>query len=530
MYSSRSPTPLKYPSGGPPNRPIRPARFGAVAGAPRPATTLAPVKRAGSVSLFFMAVLLLGVIGWETVFLTRHTVATPPRAATGPVTITFPSAGVKCPLDATWSPDGKQVAVLGAQKCAVTGDPKLGVLAIYDAATGRLARVAPLDASLIPAAMPAGIRGDATARSQVRLSYFQVLWAPNGQTVAIIFRAERDIPPANGQPATQTEYGVGVATVGVNDGQARVAARPVAGLPFAAFEPRDLALAVAAYRWDLAKGTLGRLTVDPALGYTWSGGALNPTGTLALPVATAYASARTTTGDAGAVATATTIPASGGPPGGSIGHPLGGRSFTVWQTATLVYTDGFPCGVNPPPASGSSSTPTGIFRIDLGTAAWSPDGRYLTYPVGAIGQLVGAATPPGYATAGQTPACDDEGHNAARLPPIPIHDAGLDAVAATLSPANLGATLYWSPDNARLAAIGGAETSGASAAVDVYETRSGHLLAHIDAHHLEPTGEPDLLGYAPVWSPDGTHLALLDRGTGKLFILGPAQLGIPAAS
>lgn len=437
-----------------------------------------------------------------------------------------------CPLDASWSPDGKRIAVLGATDCDVLGDPEGGVVAIYDAATGRLASAIPLDTQLIPGSMPADLRDDMTARAQVRLSYFQLFWAPDGRSLAVIFRAERDIPAENGQPATQTEYGVGVAAIGVDDGRVRVAAKPVPGLPFAAFEPRELAIASRAYRWDLRKGTLGRPTDRPALGYTWgAGGALKPMTPLATPAnpkpgATASAKAGATAG-ATPVATATaTPPASGGP----IGNPLGGATFTVWQTATLVYTSGALCGDNPPLASSPSGTPPGIFRIDLGTVAWSPDGRYLTYPVGAIGQLAGAATPAGYAAAGQSPVCDDEGLSAAHLPAIPMHDAGLDAVAATLSPTNQGATLYWSPDNARLAAITSAEASGASAAVDVYNTRSGDLLTRISAQRLEPKGEADLLGYTPVWSPDGTHLLLLDRGTGQLFILGPTDLGTPAAS
>lgn len=60
------------------------------------------------------------------------------------------------------------------------------------------------------------------------------------------------------------------------------------------------------------------------------------------------------------------------------------------------------------------------------------------------------------------------------------------------------------------------------AQVRLYDCASGRLLGTLQGQLLPNTQQAGALYLR--WAPDGSHLVLLDTGTGKLTIWGPSQL------
>ncbi len=87
-------------------------------------------------------------------------------------------------MDIAWSPKADQIAVL---------DPSY--LAIFDSATGAELAFAQLDPIVVPevraavAAAPTPIAGSSGSVTLSNILYQQVLWSPDGGSIAVLFEA-----------------------------------------------------------------------------------------------------------------------------------------------------------------------------------------------------------------------------------------------------------------------------------------------------------------------------------------------------
>jgi hypothetical protein len=276
--------------------------------------------------------------------------------------------------------------------------------------------------------------------------------------------------------------------------------QPGQGLPTNSSTPLTL------MRWDLTTGDATNIALAQSLAYTWgANGALNASQPLSsLPSSISIA---------------------------AIGNPNGGASFTAWQSGGLGY--GSVC-------TGSASSPscctdTNSLTATFGAAAaWSPDGRYLLMQpgsegasIGAVGRVVAppvnAASVPGACT-GSQPSSPYAG--------LPLRDSGLRAGLVAFDLARVGVVVAWSPDGQRIAVRADHSLDGAAHELSIFDCRTGRLLGSYSAQQVEHGLPGDRgntvqfgIGLPPMWSPDGTHLLVLDNDLRVLSILGPNMLG-----
>lgn len=107
-----------------------------------------------------------------------------------------PQQGLACLIDATWSPNGQHVALLGYQDfCAGVGTPKPGVVAIYDVATGALLKQVLPDRFILntlqettpPIAPPTSVPPGSPAGQQPSILYQRLLWSKETSRLALTF-------------------------------------------------------------------------------------------------------------------------------------------------------------------------------------------------------------------------------------------------------------------------------------------------------------------------------------------------------
>jgi WD40 repeat protein len=254
--------------------------------------------------------------------------------------------------------------------------------------------------------------------------------------------------------------------------------------------------------WDLTNGTLisSALALPAALSYQWGvHGALlaqTPLNTTAAPPA---------------------------PAPGPVGNPDGGAAFTLWQPG--LAAPGYLRG------SGGITTAPNLYLWESAFAAWSPDGRYLLTPVYAGGRVALAGQP-------APSAADLAATGTTKTPILPARDTALTRLYTAMVPDASGAapdvqSVAWRPDGSVLAATGvpyfNPDTASLAAhtMVTLYDSASGRQLTTLNpavdlSHALGTplTGQPIWLA----WSPDGSHLLLLDAAIGTLTIWGPDAL------
>lgn len=418
--------------------------------------------------------------------------------------------GLQCPHDISWSPDGREIAVLGTdgQKVVDTGSagstcPSLaptlitqssgsahvpGLINIYDASAGRLlAQIRP-DAKVVPTIhVPTAYLSYAQAQDKqfgwttnlFDVNYTHVLWSHDGQRLAVTFTVfvpsgppPADPNPENGgqPPSTPGTTLDGVVVFPLHGGTPQVLTTPETSTYTA---------------WNLATGT--RLTVPATAGPTGTSSATGSTTSTVLPAASYQWSA-----DGSLVAQplpASTTPTQSLAP---VGNPDGGTSFTLWQPGLLTYTSN-----------------EYVWQTDI--AAWSPDDRYL------IQRL-----------AYNAPLAQDTGST----PSLPIRDTGLSAatVLARQNPFEIitpvvpaggpsphsGVFMAWRPDGRVLAV----DARTADGSVVLYACASGKQDAILTPYSDNTTttgfreGDENVLR----WSPDGSRLLLLDTQLGTLTI------------
>lgn len=444
-----------------------------------------------------------------TLVLPRLPRPVPPKPLPDPLALNVGDAGETCVDGVAWSPDGTRLAVLGGDSCLVQTATSYAAekLVVYDARTGRQMWSKTFGGPVLQQIVPPSMRGDAGALAQVAINYSAPLWSPDGRSIALSFNAFQTYTPGqNGEPK---QYGWGLIVVPLATADTRVIEGPSVvsvaggtGLP-GLTEPYPVG------RWDLRAGRLEEISLAPGLAYTWANQdelvrtAEQPTGQ-----------------------------------GAAVGNPLGGRSFTLWQSGTVSYAPANGCappnGPNPSPPPAYS--PNDFYVLSLGATAWSPDGRYLLWGPDIEGRLPLAPSAPGPTPTLLPPFqravynCSDFGP-ASRYSLLPIRDAGLRAALGEISlGTNPSVEVMWRPDGKVLAVAPGDVASG-EPALTLYDTTTGRVLRQFSLTQIETwaAGGGQLSGgpfAAMAWSPDGARMALLPAGPNpEVLVLGPKTLG-----
>lgn len=401
------------------------------------------------------------------------------------------------------SPDGASIAILGYQdNCPSTNLQSYayhpGQVNLYSIATGHFIAALQLDNlidKVLHPQIPSGVQpASRTADTEhAAIQYEQILWSSDGQKLAIAFSF-----PTYTSPTATTEAGEtsGVLLTDIQGIHTRILSHT-----------RSLST-IDTGVWNVADGTYVPIPTGtdqsqwrpapPAIGYSW-----DATNTLA---------------PQGPTLTSTTLPPT--QTLGPIGNPIGGHSFTVWQTAQL----------QPIVDTTSSSLPAivpGSMYFVADFPAWSPDGALLFLNMNIFDVLVTQKND------SSTLPTQPGSHISSDTPLLSMRDKGLStaladtqfALTADGNPDVL--TAAWRPDGRVLAVsiTRSATSSGANqtpAKVRLYDCTTGKLLITLRGQQVSNTQQAGVLYLR--WSSNSSHLVLLDGGTGQLSIWGSSQL------
>jgi len=371
--------------------------------------------------------------------------------------------GLACLIDAAWSTDSKQVAVLGyGQNCPLMpGPPPSLQVNIYNAVSQKLIRQMRLDTLILSTLKHHGARS--ASASSVNLG--SIVWSPDGQELAVSFNTD-EIGPIY----------AGVLLLAPNgDGQRVMLWQDKRGNSPSSF-----------LEWDLTRGAprVVYYSKQPASSSQQFAPIVN------LQPASAYR------WDANGVLEPESQPAHG-----TIGNPDGDPTFTIWQPGFADYvTQQYPLG---------PTLPVKFFTWNTQFAAWSPDGRYFIDQVYTVGRFVVPRQP--------SPSHQElVSLGMDQLTTFAIRDKALAGILAKLLSGQSSSENFvaWRPDGRELATYNAGQ-------VEIYDCATGRVLAS-----LIPSGKPaDLNGGETFsWSPDGSRLMLSSSTWGVLTVWGPDQL------
>ena len=393
-----------------------------------------------------------------------------------------------CATNGYWSPDGRRIAVVRASaECGVAlGKPDVF---IYDAASGKQVAAYSVTPTVQRALTRAGLEDVVT-------DYTSVAWSPDQRALAVSLAVVRALPASAGWAGLGTRAGVALVSLAgshVGDVEALLSARDLAP---PALGTGAAAGPLAIDEWDTRLLAARQIDLPPALGYEW------------LPAGELIATDPLPTDARDAMGAA-------GPPG----DPIGGQRFSMWRTGFLSAINAVDCQERGARASSGPFT-----LLDLHTAAWSPDGRYLL----TINTPTRAPqTPPPTSRAPQ-PFCVT-GPVASALPVAPLHDRALGSALRLLGGAITQVDLLWSPDGKRLVALPDSVSSLPDTAL-VYDAATGAIQARISAGPSQIPGaqgsDASALIVGGSWSPDGRRLLLVVAGQRfNILIYSPRALG-----
>jgi hypothetical protein len=466
---------------------------------PAPWRTPQPTRRRIWWMLPISLVMLLA-LAFAGLYLARNaTQSQQPQQVTAPVDISLEGNGLVCPRGAAWSPDGKDIAVVGYKDSCPNNFPNFyryhpGVLQVYDASSGALLGEYQLDAAIQP---KLGLPAQPAAQSPEVIYYDTVSWAPDGRRVAITFGAFHWVQ----DPC----FDVGQTVTGVAVTDAFNANGPNASAhSFDVFVREPKQNDFSAPVWDLQQGRALNSPIVPALEYRWNTfGYLQPTSPLAV----------------------------GGKPAAQaltpVGDPNGSAPFTMWQSAVIGYPLHY--DVTTPNCAQqlvtAQATPY-TFQTDF--SAWSPDGRYLAANVGfeALLPLDGAPAP-------TAKSLSDLG--LAQTVSAPVRDKALQQALIQLAqtPRSGGfgdanvAEVSWRPDGKVLAVyhvFNSDRITGYDRILTLYDCVTGKSLGDFPpAAHTRPN-QNDYPSSRLYWAPNGSRLLLMDAQTSTLRIWGSGLL------
>lgn len=454
-----------------------------------PSSTLAALvsgrpARGGGRRGAIIGVVLLVVVVIASVAVGAHFVsgqrATPP--APKPVVQVNPGdENLGCVNTIVWSPDGKQLATLGNLQGDCGGgspDSPTDAIFIYSAASGKLVQQLHPDPAIFDSPAIAHFLAENAKPLNPAMLYLQSLaWTPDGHALLMQFNVSvqpsESQTPQNGQSGAAPSIG-GVLRLSVGQTSQATLWRDTAVYPQ---HPQSANGVVE--RWDLREGKAAFVAAPaPATMYRWnSDGTLTPAGSAA---------------------------------GKPIGAPNTGQTFTIWQSGRMQLAQAAPS-----PNGQPANVPQDI-QWFAPFSAISPDGRYY-YPYFAdYGSLV-------------PPSTKQVVSNESAIEP---HDQALVTLARALSVMTPGPTQYmqtlvtWRPDGRLLATLNSNSSGDITTAkftVSIYDTQTGKLVKQLTPNF---TGlqSGNSANEQLQWSPDGSHLLLMDNVYGAITIWGPDAL------
>ena len=399
------------------------------------------------------------------------------RAASQPIPVLrinpLGDANLGCLSALAWSPDGSQIAALGALQgnCGpASTDSPTDAIFIYNTHSGKLiTQLQPDRAILDSKAFKQFAAANNEAGAQTNVYVQGLTWTHDQQALLMSFGASLQLP--EGQNGV--EAGVfGIMRLGVRDATlTKLWSNQASNTIQNGMLPR----------WDLTAGKLSAVP-PPATGatlYRWTSDGV--------------------------------LVADGSAAGKAIGSPSADQTFSIWQPGFLQMAAY---------STASDPQPTLIPQdIEWGAnfAPLSPDGRYFYQYFPAYGSLVPPST--------QHPFPHE-----AQITP---HDTALVALARRLSatsPAGAGQPaqylVAWRPDGRLLATVtpnDSGSVTDANFTVTLYDTRTGQVVLRLTPSFTglqSGNSGQEMLS----WSPDGKHLALTDNIFGAITIWGPGAL------
>jgi hypothetical protein len=389
-------------------------------------------------------------------------------------------AGLAEPQGVSYSPNGSRIAILGVFTICAPSPTELTTcnhgLAILDAATGDLIRLAPVEPLI-------GIRQSASPASGPFVSLYGAGWTPDSAWYGIIYSVF-DTP----HPTTPNNLDdSGLLLINPTTGDFRVT-RGDSGY-FATFGGFSADRPI----WNAqARNQVASSPLAPALAYAWRGTDFPvPTDPVRGPI-------NRLPNDADTFA--------------PVGNPDGVGAYTIWQPGIVLG-----------PGSSNLGGQRSAFLTTF--SAWSDSGSR----VGVFTDGVSLPTP--NQAFGINSASSSVGAPDVMTPDsyvvAPSRDIALTNVQQQIG-AYGWAQVAWSPDGTRLASITCFARQGE--ALEVRDTLSGTIVgqANLELGQGDPgcreLGQNHDLGAYPhpnltlAWSPDGHQLALADASTGYLSI------------
>lgn len=441
--------------------------------------------RGTSAIVFVVLVLLILGLNFHTSLLARllPTASPPVERLSTPIKI-MPSFivaqqkdGYVCTDGGAWSPDSRLIAIVGYEQCS-SSDIQLytgTVIHIYDAASGKsIASLHPDQKvlSALHALFP-------QQRETPSLYHRSLLWSPDGTHIALTL----GITYQNGNIYT---YATGVWLSDIAGKDARVLldkhTQSSANYLFLYTE------------WDVQQNQVTARHVIGGSSYVDSA---------SIPTAAAYQWG--THGDLlpqGAYTTAT-------PPRpdtlGAVGNPVGGKSFTVWQSASVELT-------KQGQSSDSTISGPGVYLWNSYFCAWSPDGRYIIDALIITARMEPEGFPKPTKRDLTTLQMND-------FPLLPVRDAALRAVLLSFAGKSDSrqdfAFVSWSPSG-RALAVQQSSWPRFGRSVDVYQSSTGYRRAVLSMPFLPApaTGQNGFFQDGFSWSPDGSMILAQDPITG----------------
>lgn len=387
------------------------------------------------------------------------------------------TAGLIRPQNATYSPDGARIAVIGAfTPCyqLFPGLPRCGHgLAIYDAHTGEIVQVSPIEPLLGVKAPRESTKVAHGAEGYVHL--VSLGWSPDSVWYAMVYSIFDTASPSSPDDMLDS----GLLLINPQTGATQII-RGDTGY-FGALDGAAAAHPI----WHVSQATeTTSFTPAPGIVFAWGNNGLP------FPTQTVRTSLDELPANAGA-----RYP---------IGEPDGAAPFTIWQPGVVI-------------GPGSASVGDGRSEFVTTFASWSADGAQ-------VGMLTAGVTlpTPVRATAAVSAPAGTAGPTIttpATLPAVPARDLALAHVQESVG-AYGWALVAWNPSGSALASVTCFARRGQ--ALELRDTTSGALigseplrLAANDPGCQNASGD----NLSMTWAPDGSTLLMVDSAASTITLL-----------